>query len=280
MNKFIPKSYNYLKLRKRLKFKQKNELKHINLKQGTIGLKAIEAGRVTATVLEAIRRVISRRIKKIGQMLIYIHPNIALTKKPVGVRMGKGAGSLDASNSNGTSTTRGATGNSCFTMGDNTTASDDRSFAGGFDSEASGRTSFAFGEGNLASGFGAIALNGANFARSYFETTIGLLATDYTPNSDTANDEGDRIFTVGVGTFPANRSDGFTILKNGNTAVGINNFEANDTGEKLQVNGTVKASQLNLTGLPVHADEAAAVVAGLATGDVYMTATGELRIKL
>ena len=96
MNKFIPKSYNYLKLRKRLKFKQKNELKHINLKQGTIGLKAIEAGRVTATVLEAIRRVISRRIKKIGQMLIYIHPNIALTKKPVGVRMGKGAGSLDA----------------------------------------------------------------------------------------------------------------------------------------------------------------------------------------
>jgi hypothetical protein len=32
--------------------------------------------------------------------------------------------------------------------------------------------------------------------------------------------------------------------------------------------------------LPVHADEAAAVTAGLRKGDIYQTATGEVRIKL
>lgn len=96
MNKFIPKNYNYLKLRKRLKFKTKQEIKHIDLKKGSIGLKATESGVVTATILEAIRRAISRRIKKIGKMLIFIHPNVSLTKKAVGVRMGKGSGSLHA----------------------------------------------------------------------------------------------------------------------------------------------------------------------------------------
>jgi hypothetical protein len=35
-----------------------------------------------------------------------------------------------------------------------------------------------------------------------------------------------------------------------------------------------------ITGLPVAANEAAAVTAGLATGDLYQTSTGELRIKL
>ena len=46
----------------------------------------------------------------------------------------------------------------------------------------------------------------------------------------------------------------------------------------LEVGGTITSTDLILTGLPVHADEAAA--AALATDTVYMTATGELRIKL
>ena len=96
MNKFIPKNYRYLKVRKRLKFKVKKELKHTSLKQGTIGLKCLESGNINSIILEAIRRSISRRIKKIGKMLIYVHPNIPLTKKPVGVRMGKGSGSLNS----------------------------------------------------------------------------------------------------------------------------------------------------------------------------------------
>jgi len=42
----------------------------------------------------------------------------------------------------------------------------------------------------------------------------------------------------------------------------------------------ITAATLNIPNLPVHADEAAATTAGLATGDVYRTSTGELRIKL
>lgn len=41
-----------------------------------------------------------------------------------------------------------------------------------------------------------------------------------------------------------------------------------------------KAGNVKLLNLPTHADEAAAVTAGLATDTVYQTATGELRIKL
>ena len=43
---------------------------------------------------------------------------------------------------------------------------------------------------------------------------------------------------------------------------------------KLHINSTV----LNMPGMPVFADEAAA--GSLATGDAYQTPTGELRIKL
>ena len=42
----------------------------------------------------------------------------------------------------------------------------------------------------------------------------------------------------------------------------------------------ITAATLNIPNLPVHVDEAAATTAGLATGDVYRTSTGELRIKL
>jgi len=50
--------------------------------------------------------------------------------------------------------------------------------------------------------------------------------------------------------------------------------------EKLEVNGTIKATDINFTGLPTYADEAAAITGGLSTGDLYKTSTGEIRIKL
>ena len=50
--------------------------------------------------------------------------------------------------------------------------------------------------------------------------------------------------------------------------------------EKLEVNGKIKAVDVNFSGLPTAADEAAAITLGLTTGDMYKTATGELRIKL
>ena len=51
--------------------------------------------------------------------------------------------------------------------------------------------------------------------------------------------------------------------------------------KKLEVNGTIKAKDLNFTGLLTYATEALAVAGGiLVTGDLYKTPTGEIRIKL
>ena len=71
------------------------------------------------------------------------------------------------------------------------------------------------------------------------------------------------------------RSDGSSYLNGGNVGIGTLS-----PTEKLQVNGTIKATDINFTGLPVYSNEAAAVSGGLSSGDCYRTATGELRIKL
>lgn len=61
---------------------------------GTYGIKALEPGRITARQIEATRRVLSRKIKKIGKIWIRIFPDIPVTSKPAEVRMGKGKGSV------------------------------------------------------------------------------------------------------------------------------------------------------------------------------------------
>ena len=48
--------------------------------------------------------------------------------------------------------------------------------------------------------------------------------------------------------------------------------------QQTQVPGPLRATTITLTNLPVFADNAAALAGGLADGDVYRTATGELRI--
>lgn len=50
--------------------------------------------------------------------------------------------------------------------------------------------------------------------------------------------------------------------------------------QQTQVPGPQQATTLNLTALPVFADNAAAIAGDLAVGDVYRTATGELRIVI
>jgi hypothetical protein len=48
--------------------------------------------------------------------------------------------------------------------------------------------------------------------------------------------------------------------------------------QQTRVPGPLRATTITLTNLPVFADNAAALAGGLADGDVYRTATGELRI--
>jgi hypothetical protein len=46
----------------------------------------------------------------------------------------------------------------------------------------------------------------------------------------------------------------------------------------MQNPGPIRGDALNLTGLSIYANNAAAITGGLIVNDVYKTATGELRI--
>jgi hypothetical protein len=48
--------------------------------------------------------------------------------------------------------------------------------------------------------------------------------------------------------------------------------------QQMQVPGPLQATTLKLTDLSEFADNAAAIAGGLAAGDIYRTATGEIRI--
>ncbi len=85
---------------KRTKFRkfQKGRVKGIlanttHLEFGEFGLKALESGRISARTIEAVRRIITRKFKRMGQIWIRIFPDISVSSKPAEVRMGKGKGS-------------------------------------------------------------------------------------------------------------------------------------------------------------------------------------------
>lgn len=59
---------------------------------GNYGLKAVAPYRLTARQIEAARRVISREMKRQGNMWIRIFPDVPVSKKPLEVRMGSGKG--------------------------------------------------------------------------------------------------------------------------------------------------------------------------------------------
>lgn len=63
-----------------------------DLSFGTFGIKTLQAGRLTARVIEAVRRTLSRSFKRTGRIWIRVFPDIAVSKKPEEVRMGKGKG--------------------------------------------------------------------------------------------------------------------------------------------------------------------------------------------
>ena len=87
-----PKKIKYKKTKKGKLVKL--EFKSNTLKFGTIGLKAAESGIITSRQIEAARQAIVRKIKRKGKVWIKIFPDLPITSKPTGVRMGKGKGQL------------------------------------------------------------------------------------------------------------------------------------------------------------------------------------------
>lgn len=87
-----PKKTKYKKTRKgKLR---KLEFKVNQLKFGTVGLKAVNSGIISARQIEASRQAISRKIKKKGKIWIRVYPDLPITAKPISSRMGKGKGSV------------------------------------------------------------------------------------------------------------------------------------------------------------------------------------------
>lgn len=96
MNKFIPKNYKYKKIRKRVKLNKLKDFRSNELRDFNYGLKVLDNSVISSTVLEAARRSITRKLKRTGKLKINGFPDIPVTSKPLGVRMGKGVGSIDS----------------------------------------------------------------------------------------------------------------------------------------------------------------------------------------
>ncbi len=87
---------------KRLKYRKQQKGRNKGLAHrgssiafGTLGLKAITAGRLTDRQIEAARVAMTRHMKREGNVWIRIFPDKPITAKPAEVRMGKGKGALD-----------------------------------------------------------------------------------------------------------------------------------------------------------------------------------------
>lgn len=85
---------------KRTKYRKPHRLSYegkakgnIELTRGDFGLVALEGTYITSQQIEAARIAATRYMKRGGKLFINIFPHLALTKKPLEVRMGSGKGS-------------------------------------------------------------------------------------------------------------------------------------------------------------------------------------------
>jgi hypothetical protein len=116
-----------------------------------------------------------------------------------------------------------------------------RSFASNASVIASGNSSFASNTNTTSSGDSSRSGGVATESFSFAEFVHGTYSTDYTPLSTIAINALDRLINFGNGTS-GNKHDAFTILKNGKTGIGFDNFETTGSASLLQVNGDVDAT--------------------------------------
>ena len=84
---------------KRVKYRKQQRGRRSGLSKGALkvdfgeyGMKAMEAGWVTARQIEAARIALTRFLKRGGKVWIRVFPDKPVTKKPAETRMGKGKG--------------------------------------------------------------------------------------------------------------------------------------------------------------------------------------------
>jgi large subunit ribosomal protein L16 len=89
-----PKKLKFAKVFKNVSTYKLSELKCIDLDVGIIGLKSLMSGRVRNKEMEVVKKGIRRVIKRRGKVFLKFFPSRGLTRKAVGVRMGKGKGNI------------------------------------------------------------------------------------------------------------------------------------------------------------------------------------------
>lgn len=93
---YIPKNTKFKKQRKgRLTANIAKNKNFDLLKQGSIGLKLIDFGRIDSDQLTACRKILQKIMKKHGVISINLMADTPITKKPIEIRMGKGKGAVD-----------------------------------------------------------------------------------------------------------------------------------------------------------------------------------------
>ncbi|MEO6253749.1 MAG: tail fiber domain-containing protein [Ferruginibacter sp.] len=149
-----------------------------------------------------------------------------------------------------------ASGISSAAIGSNDTASGINTIALGFKSIASGDNAVAIGYESIAYNLNSNALGYRTRAKGRYSTASGegthanawgsFSTGSYNDSSDTPDpfikNNIDRIFQVGNGNNNANRSNALTILRNGNTGLGVIN-----PTERFEVNGKIKTTNLQVT---------------------------------
>lgn len=83
-----------VKFRKQIKGRIAKKTSKDCLKFGSFGLQSLTSFRLTRYQIEACRRILSRRLKKIAKIWVRVFPNIPVTEKPRETRIGKGKGGV------------------------------------------------------------------------------------------------------------------------------------------------------------------------------------------
>src|SRR5436190_21351403 len=91
-----PAKLKFKKFHKNQTFNKLLKFSFINSNRlNTVFLKAVKHGRLTINHLESARKVIRRKLKKLGVLRAHVYPYVCTTRKALAVRMGKGKGSID-----------------------------------------------------------------------------------------------------------------------------------------------------------------------------------------
>ena len=85
-----------VKYRKQFRGRMKGMAKGgTDLQNGQFGLQALEPGWISSRQIEAMRRTVTRYMRRRGKYWIRIFPDKPVTAKPAETRMGKGKGAVD-----------------------------------------------------------------------------------------------------------------------------------------------------------------------------------------